>query len=124
MTKKLYYSHSMRTYGRSKEQEELKQIREKFPKHKIVNPTDMDFTNLNGQEIMNKCFKIISKMDILVASEYSGCIGRGVTDEIQAAHETGVETLLLRDGKFFPTFVVVSVDHDDWAINYARCTVK
>ena len=124
MTKKLYYAHSMRTYGRSKEQDELKQIREKFPKHEIVNPSDMDFTNLNGQEIMNKCFKTIGTVDILVASEYSGRIGRGVTDEIQAAHEAGVETLLLRDGKFFPTFVVVSVDHDDWAINYARCTVK
>jgi len=124
MKKKLYYSHSIRTYGTDKEQEELKQIRKKFPKHEIVNPVDMDSTNLNGQEIMNKCFKTIGTVDILVASEYSGCIGRGVTDEIQAAHETGVETLLLRDGKFFPTFVVVSVDHDDWAINYARCTVK
>ena len=124
MTKKLYYSHSMRTYGRSKEQEELKQIREKFPKHKIVNPTDMDFTNLNGQEIMNKCFKTIGTVDILVASEYSGHIGRGVTDEICSAREAGIKILLLRDGKFFPLFAVVSVDHDDWAINYARCTVK
>lgn len=117
--KKLYYAHSMITYGTRKERRELNRIRKRFPDHEIINPAEVKFAG-NGAEMMQVCIEIVKQVDVVVLSEYRKHIGRGVYLELEAAVRGNVERYLLRGRRFMSRFVSRTDDPDDWKVRYAR----
>lgn len=122
MRKKLYYAHSIITYGTKGEKRELQRIRKRFPDHEIVNPAEIKFTG-DSTEIMQAYIEVVEQADIIVLSEYRKHIGKGVTLELEAAIKENLERYLLRGRKFIAKFASEIINPEDWKVKYARIVV-
>lgn len=82
----IYYAHHIWKYGTEIEKYELDLIKKTFPNAEIFNPsTDIDQT-LESEEIMNICLNEVGKSDMVVFSSMNGCIGHGVSKEVEFAY--------------------------------------
>ena len=118
----IYYAHSMRKYGTAEEEKELQKIKELFPNHEVINPSN--FPPGKGRKVMKPYFELIDECDFVVFSEFKGFIGRGVYREINYAKKNNKKSILLRNGKALEIEGLIINDENDWAINFAKIKEK
>ena len=108
------------------ENRELFQLREKFPKDKIINPKNFPYKNWwSGKEKMEYCYNFIrNNADIVVFTNYKGYIGRGVFMEISVARLNKVPVKYLYRGKLHNNFRAILFNPQDWAIYYAKVELE
>ena len=88
---KIYYAHHIWKYGTMIEEYELDLIKKTFPNAKIFNPSiDINQTE-NEKIIMKRCLDEVSKSDMVVFSSMNGCIGLGVSQEIDCAYRNNIK---------------------------------
>ena len=122
--KTLYYAHSMKVYNTRKETKELKLIKNSFPGYKLINPADYDkkWEGLSGKEIMEECFEIIRKADIIVFSaievDRSLYVGRGVFEEIDLAEDLKKEIYFINKSQLTRDYELSFWDENDWVLKY------
>jgi hypothetical protein len=88
--KTIYYAHALCVYGSDSEQAELRVIRRRFKKHKIVNPARYENHPEKRKETVNFCLRLIEKCDIVVFSCLLEKITAGVGKEINHALKLGL----------------------------------
>ena len=122
----IYYSHSKRIYGTSREDVELRAIADHFRGIQIINPGSRQYrekwSSLDESEIMAECFRLIEKSEVVVFSEFRGKIGRGVWQELMRAFRLGKSVVLLRNGQFYcvsPSDIEVLNEGKSW-VEYAH----
>ncbi len=121
----IYYAHSMNIYGKKQEKQELKLIKNVFPKADIINPAKYEkkWKKDSGKEIMKKCLDLLSRCDIIVFSavEHEGgyFVGRGVYIEVKFAEELGKEVYFLRDN-LENIFILEMFDENDWVSKFGK----
>lgn len=94
----LYYAHAMPIYQTSTETRELKQIRSRFPKARIVNPAKYQNHPEKRRDKMGFCLRLVESSDVVVFSRYRGKITAGVGKEANHAIRIGLPVFEL-DGK-------------------------
>ena len=73
------------------EEYELDLIKKTFPNAEIFNPsTDIDQTE-NEDVIMKRCLDEVCKSDMVVFSSMNGCIGFGVSQEVDCAYHNNLK---------------------------------
>ena len=88
---KIYYAHHIWKYGTKIEEYELDLIKKTFPNAEIFNPsTDIDQTE-NEEVIMERCLDEVCKSDMVVFSSMNGCIGFGVSQEVDCAYHNNLK---------------------------------
>ena len=88
---KIYYAHHIWKYGTKIEEYELDLIKKTFPNAEIFNPsTDINQTG-NEEVIMKQCLNEVSMSDMVVFSSMNGCIGFGVSQEIDCAYRNNIK---------------------------------
>jgi hypothetical protein len=116
---KVYYAHSLLSYGTEKEKEELAHIKSIF--HDVICPNNDIGEATRG---LTAYLAIIRWSDILIASEFQSHIGMGVYKEIEYALSLNKRCLCLRKvaGKFslIPIHQVEMVNATDRKITYGR----
>lgn len=87
----IYYAHHIWKYGTKIEEYEFDLIKRTFPNAKIFNPsTDVDQTE-DKETIMKCCLDEVSKSDMVVFSSMNGCIGFGVSQELDCAYSNNIK---------------------------------
>ena len=112
---RIYYAHSMQTYGTLKEKQELKILRKKFPNVLCPNQDIGD-----AQNGMSAYLKIVEWADLVVVSEYEGFIGKGVYAEIQHAHNSGIPVKCLRRRKLLEVIDTSIYNPSDYRFRYGK----
>ena len=95
----IYFAHSLRDYHQTKECSDMETIKAQFPLYQIVNPNGL---LPNGNGWLAEAQRLIKKCELLVFTEWSNHIGRGVSNEIDFALAQGLSVYLLREGQFYP----------------------
>ena len=118
--KKVYYAHSICIYNTKREKKELRFLRKQFSS--VCNPnTDITWDNTTKME---PYFKAVKNSDIVVVSEYSYHIGKGVYDEIKIAINSNILVLCLKRKLFKYRLQQVKgvklVNEQDWKITYGK----
>jgi hypothetical protein len=118
----IYYSHSMQIYQTKREAEEITLILSYFPDIKVINPSEIDFQGLTGPEIMERCYELIARSDIVIFTEYRDSIGMGVYSEVRRARDLGKPVYLLRESKLFQIEKenLTLFEYYDWTVHYAK----
>jgi hypothetical protein len=98
--KTVYYAHALCVYGSNSEAAELKAIRSRFKKHKIVNPANYENHPEKQKETVNFCLRLIEKCDIVVFSCLLEKITAGVGKEINHALKLGLAVYELKPTGF------------------------
>lgn len=92
---KIYYAHHIWKYGTQIEDYELSLIKQIFPNATIFNPsTDIDQSE-SEENIMKRCLAEVHKSDIVVFSSMNGCIGYGVSQEVNCAYSNNIRVSYL-----------------------------
>lgn len=107
-TLKIYYAHAMVIYGKPDEKLELKRIKRKFGKAKILNPADYNNHPEKRRDTLGFCFKLIDKSDGVVFSRLLGQVTSGVGAEVNYAIEKGKTVYELCKARFLPVVDPVS----------------
>lgn len=74
----VYYAHSRMKYNTEVEEYELELLKD----CEVINPNGTVDQTLPTEEIMVKCFELISKCDKFVFSTVNGTIGKGLYQEL------------------------------------------
>lgn len=92
---KIYYAHHIWKYGTQIEDYELSLVKQIFPNATIFNPsTDIDQSE-SEENIMKRCLVEVRKSDIVVFSSMNGCIGYGVSQEVNCAYSNNIRVSYL-----------------------------
>lgn len=92
---KIYYAHHIWKYGTKIEEYELELIKKTFPNAEIFNPsTDINQTE-NEEFIMKRCLEEVKQSDMVIFSSMNGCIGLGVSQEIDCAYRNNIKVSYL-----------------------------
>lgn len=118
--KKVYYAHSMRTYGTIEEKGELEYIKTQYPEFEIINPAFIPPGT--RPKVMEPYLKAIEGSGFVVISEYNGMIGKGVFTEIMHAWKCEVPVVLLRTNTIRSFLGIFVVNTKDWN-NYGRIAI-
>lgn len=101
--KVIYYAHHLAKYDTLEELKELDLIESNFDNSVIINPNGWINQDADEKTIMEQCFKLVYKSDILVFSSIEdGIIGQGIYGELLKAFTHGVEVYYLNDNKIEP----------------------
>lgn len=108
----IYYAHHQWKYGTKVEEYELSLIRRYFYSGTIFNPaTDLESTIEDGEvAIMEECFAIIDRSDILVFSSMDGIVGTGVYHEVKEAQRLGKLVLYIYQDELHSNFNMEILD--------------
>lgn len=82
---RIYFAHALCTYGYPIEKAERKQIRNSFPRCKIIDPGSYEGNPEKSLKGMNFCYELIDTCDMLVFSRLLGKVTSGVGVEIRYA---------------------------------------
>jgi hypothetical protein len=114
---RVYYSHSIRTYGTDTERDEKELIRHRFDYFGLVSPTFYDVNSEKMREEIAKFYKgdhqknietmefyktVVSGCQMLVYSKWKNEITSGVAVEVNHAIDIGIPVFELVDNKFVP----------------------
>ena len=83
----LYYAHAMPIYGTLAEKRELRQIRSKLPRARIVNPAKYQDHPEKRRDKMGFCLRLVESSDAVIFSRYKGKITAGVGKRSQSCFE-------------------------------------
>ena len=106
--KRLYFAHSMSTYGTPRERRALKLLRSRYPNFEIVNPGAKRwqkhvefFYPLCGMGLFDL---IAARCDLVAAMPFAadGAYGAGVYSEILSAHRAGVKLVRVNPDAIAP----------------------
>ena len=97
---KLYYAHAMCIYGTELEEEERKQIAEKFPGYEIVDPGEYEGNPEKSRNGMKYCFGLIKDCNALVFSKLLSKVTAGVGLEVTFALSKGIPVFELGSNGF------------------------
>lgn len=118
----VYYAHSLFIYNTSREIRELLFLKKTFDK--IINPNG----DIVWRGSMRPYLEAVRKSAVLVCSEYKGCVGRGVFDEVMTALRKGIPTFVLRSFlgsvRMKEVAGLIYVSNDDWKIRYGKLKLK
>lgn len=99
--KVIYYAHHLDKYNTLDELNELDLIESQFDNSVIINPNGWIYQDTDEKTIMEQCFKLVYKSDIVVFSSIDdGIIGQGVYAELLKAFMHGIEVYYLKDNEF------------------------
>ena len=130
---RVYYSHSIRTYGAETESVEKELIRHRFDDFGIVNPRFYDVNSEKMREEIAKFYKddhqkgiepmefyktIVSGCQMLVYSKWKNDITSGIAVEVNHAIDIGIPVFELAGNKFVPQKVHVD------GLSYKETTEK
>lgn len=121
---KIYYAHHIWKYDTYIEYYELDIIKENFPNSDIINPNgylEAEF-GVSESELMDKCFEIIEKCDVLIFSSVDGIIGYGVFTEIETALEKGIPLYYIYQGKLHDRFRITELEDSIFKL-YAKVDI-
>lgn len=122
--RKIYYAHSKKIYGTSKETAELKFIKEKFPDAHILCP----HTTIGELADFNDYLHVVDCCTLLIASEVEGYIGKGVFCEISRGFGNGtiVNVLRKQDNKYSLNQVtgIEMFNQADWKNKFGKIIIK
>ena len=96
----LYYAHAMPIYKTLAEKRELRQIRSKFPRAKVVNPAKYQNHPEKRRDRMGFCLRLVENCDAVVFSRYQGKITAGVGKEANHALGIGLPVFELEGNRF------------------------
>lgn len=113
-SKHTYYAHSMQIYNTDQEKREYDQLN-KLGFNIVCPNRDLSL----GNE-MSRYLRIVAKCKDLVASEYSGFIGKGVYLEIRWALRHEIPVYVLRKGSVFIVKNVKQFNTDDWKTTFGK----
>jgi len=113
---RVYYAHSMLSYGTSSDDMVKSFLHESFKNNVIIDPSLLRTKN------MNLYYDLIESCDTLVFTEYERSIGKGVYCEIEHAKKVGVPVFLLRDGvtHSLDNLYIKIFNKNDWKKHYAK----
>lgn len=95
----LYYAHAMCTYGTISEEFELKRIRSRFRRVRIVNPSKYDGHPEKLKDTVGFCLRLVERCDAVVFSRLMGKITAGVGKEVNYALRLGRPVFELVEGQ-------------------------
>lgn len=98
----VYYAHPMKLYGTPWEQKELSQIRERFPRRRIVNPASYNGHPEKLRDTVGFCLKLVEKCEIVVFRRFYGKVTAGVGKEVNHALRLGKPVYEIKEGMFKP----------------------
>lgn len=99
--KVIYYAHHLAKYNTIEELQELELIEKEFSNSVIINPNGWVVQDADEKIIMEQCFKLVLKSNIVVFSSIEdGIIGQGIYGELLKAFTYGVEVYYLKDNEF------------------------
>lgn len=98
--KSVYYAHAICLYGREAERDELRAIRGRFPRSRIVNPARYRRHPEKLLDTVGFCFRLVERCDGLVFSRILGKVTTGVGKEVNHALSLGKPVLELVGPKF------------------------
>lgn len=110
-----YYAHSMKIYDTPREQKELQTLRKLYTR--VICPNNDIGECSKG---MRAYCNIVSWADVVVVSEYEGCIGAGVFTEVIRALNSQIPVFCLHEGDLNPVSGVTYVDRQDQQVRYAQ----
>lgn len=87
--KTIYYAHALCVYGTPCEQKELKAIRSRFRKCRVVNPARYSSHPEKLRDNVEFCLRLVAKCDIVVFSCILGKVTAGVGKEVNHALKLG-----------------------------------
>lgn len=87
--KSIYYAHALCVYDTPCEQKELKAIRAKFRKCRVVNPSRYSEHPEKLRDNVEFCLRLVAKCDIVVYSCLLGKVTAGVGKEVNHALKLG-----------------------------------
>ncbi|MFZ0770488.1 MAG: hypothetical protein WCA49_05675 [Candidatus Sulfotelmatobacter sp.] len=87
--KTIYYAHALCVYGTPCERAELKAIRGKFKKYRIINPSRYGNDPEKLRDRIGFCLRLVEKCDIVVFSCLLGKVTAGVGKEVNHALKIG-----------------------------------
>lgn len=99
---KIYYAHPMKLYGTPWEQQELTQIRKRFPRRRIVNPASYEGHPEKLQDTVGFCLKLVEKCEVIVFRRFFGKVTAGVGKEVNHALRLGKPVYEISNGRFKP----------------------
>ena len=113
---RVYYSHSMLSYGTFLDTMFKGHLHTLFKNDVIIDPSLLRTKN------MKLYYDLIESCDTLVFTEYDRSIGKGVFCEIEHAKKVGVPVFLLRDGVIhsFDNLFIKIFNKNDWKKHYAK----
>jgi hypothetical protein len=85
---KLFFSHSLTSYGTAKEQKSLDWVRDKYPDCEIINPVELNLPD-DFDEAMAIVLPKVKRCNILVYYK-DGSYSPGVEAEIKTAIDNGI----------------------------------
>lgn len=92
---KIYYAHHIWKYGTQIEDYELSLVKQIFPNATIFNPSTDINQSESEENIMKRCLVEVRKSDIVVFSSMNGCIGYGVSQEVNCAYSNNIRVSYL-----------------------------
>jgi hypothetical protein len=100
--KNVYYAHAMCLYGSRKELQELRTIRGKLRKHRIVNPAAYGNHPEKRRDTIGFCLRLVEGSDVVVFSRLLHRVTAGVGKEVNHALRIGKPVFELMPGKLVP----------------------
>ena len=86
----------------------------------VLNPND----GISWRGSMQPYFDAVCRSEAVVCSEYRGCVGRGVFEEVQVALKNNIKVLVLRpvllSYDLVPVLGVKRISDGDWRIRYGK----
>lgn len=99
--KVIYYAHNLNKYNTLEELKELELIEDKFDNSVIINPNGWIYQDAEEKTIIEQCYKLVLKSDILVFSSIDDeIIGQGIYGELIKAFTHGIKVFYLKDNEF------------------------
>ena len=111
----IYFAHSKKIYNTETESRYKQLIEDTFPIPVLCPNKDMGELGR-----MEPYLEKVRKCDIVVCTKYKDFIGKGVTEEVEAAIRAEKPVLCLSKGKFYRVYGTKIYDSTDWSIQYAR----
>ena len=66
----------------------------------------------------------IDEVEVVVASEVEGHVGRGVFAEVEHGIRCNKQVFVLRGKNLFEVAIAKTVDEDDWRLHYGKLIVR
>jgi len=95
-----YYAHPMKLYRTPWEQKELAQIRQRFPRRRVVSPASYEGHPEKLRDTVGFCLRLVEGCEIVVFRRFFGKVTAGVRKEVNHALRLGKPVYEIQDGKF------------------------
>ncbi|MHA2366550.1 MAG: hypothetical protein ACXAC7_21520, partial [Candidatus Hodarchaeales archaeon] len=125
----IYYAHNKLIYNSPQEYYEIEYIRKHFPLSSIINPSIFtkrwNLIGLTKPEIMDECFSLIQKCDLIIFSSVNGFIAKGVYDEVKYAEVQNKIVVYFNAlyNTLLTTYYLEIFNFLDWRLKYAKVNI-